>query len=311
MSYALRQSLGIDVAAINHQFQLLHAAGCVIETHPQHGVRLVEAGLACWADYIERRHAGSVGQRALVYRQTGSTQVLARQLIDGAADPSKLHGTIVVADQQSAGRGRLGRNWCSKPGESLLLTALVDRRNYSADHLMLASCHAVASAVEQVTGSDVQVRWPNDILLNDRKLAGILLEVVGETALVGIGLNVKGDVQVITQQANMPATSLTSHGCMVDRLTVLDHVCNCLAKALYHTSSTDLANAWRRRSILLQQRLTVSSDGKRLTGRVLDVDPEHGLLLQVEHGPVATLPAATTSLIHEENHYPLNLVPRS
>lgn len=288
-----------DVWTVARQVADLRRAGCRITEHPQHGARLEEAGLACWADYVEQRHPQTIGRRALVYRQTSSTQDLARQLASGAADPRTMHGVLITADHQTAGRGRLGRQWMTWPGMGVLATAIVDQQGQTPDHLMLATCHAVAETVEQLSGLQALVRWPNDIMMGPAKLAGILVESIGGAALVGVGLNVSADPTQLAARVLMPATSLAACGCIVDRLTVLDVLCTKLHEALYGTSDEALATAWRRRSTLRQQRVTVNSGGTRLVGRVLDVDCEHGLLLHVEHGPVVTLPAATTSLVHE------------
>jgi BirA family biotin operon repressor/biotin-[acetyl-CoA-carboxylase] ligase len=288
-----------DVWTVARQVAELRRAGCRITEHPQHGARLEEAGLPCWADYIEQRHRQAIGRRTLVYRQTGSTQDLARQLASGAADLRTMHGVLITTDHQTAGRGRLGRQWMTWPGMGVLATAIVDQQDQTADHLMLATCHAVAETVEQLSGLRALVRWPNDILIGSAKLAGILVESVGGAALVGVGLNVSGDREQLAARLAMPATSLAACGCIVDRLIVLDVLCAKLHEALYDTRDDVLATAWRQRSTLRQQRVTVDSGGTRLVGRVLDVDCEHGLLLQVEHGPVVTLPAASTSLVHE------------
>lgn len=297
--HALARATGLDALVVWPKLDQLRRAGCEIASHPQHGVCLVRAGLECWADYLEHRRPDSIGRRALVYRQTTSTQDLAHQLVQGAADPTSLDGRVVVADHQTAGRGRLGRAWFAEPGTSLLFTAVVHRRDHSVDHLMLAACEAVAVAVDRVCGRVTQVRWPNDILLGRAKVAGILLQVVNGSALVGVGINVSADPPKLTARAGLPATSLAAHGCTVDRLVLLDVLCETLDRALWRTGSAALAEAWRSRSTLRQQRVTVDIGGRRLVGRVIDVDPEHGLLLQVERGPVVTLPAATTSLIHE------------
>lgn len=104
------------------------------------------------------------------------------------------NGLVVVADEQDAGRGRLGRRWDAPPGASLLVSVVV-RLDGAREHLPLvtpAAALAAADAVQHLAGIDARVKWPNDLVVGDRKLAGVLAEVVGgnATVVVGMGLNV-------------------------------------------------------------------------------------------------------------------------
>jgi BirA family biotin operon repressor/biotin-[acetyl-CoA-carboxylase] ligase len=259
---------------------------------------LEKVGLACWSDYLEPRHAGRMGRRVIVYQQTASTQNLARHLVDGVADPGHWHGTVIAADHQTAGRGRLGRSWFSEPGSAVLMTIIVDQGCLTSDRLMLASAVGLADAIESVCSLNPRIRWPNDLLVGTGKLAGLLVETVNRLVLIGLGMNVH---PLAADQARLdqPTTSLADHGAAVDRLRLIDAIFDCLDTALYRTDAEQLAEQWRRRSSLLQQRVTARCGNRTLTGRVIDIDPQHGLLLEVERGPVITLPAATTSLVAE------------
>ena len=296
----LGRALGLAGADVRRQIDALAAAGCTIDEHPQHGVRLIDAALAVWADYLEARHAERIGRRVDVYRQTSSTQDVARQLIQGAADVAHFDGAVIVADHQTAGRGRLGRRWSAPPGTGLLLTVVDTRCAGAVDRIVLGACCAAAEAVEQLTGLTVQIRWPNDLLIDGRKFTGILVENVAGAALVGIGMNVSLSPDALPDDMRDLAgqmTSLTAQGVRIDRLQLLDVMLDGLEASLHERGDADLVAAWRDRSSLLQCRVTVQCDGRRLTGRVIDLDPAHGLLLAVEGGPVTPLPAATTTLV--------------
>jgi BirA family biotin operon repressor/biotin-[acetyl-CoA-carboxylase] ligase len=288
----LARRLHGSAVSVSAALERLRLAGCLFESHPQQGVRLISAGLNCWADHIEPRHRGHIGRKLSVYRQTTSTQDVARRLL--GKRPSAQHGHVVVADQQTAGRGRLGRRWQSSPGSALLLTAIVPAAA-SLDRLMLACCCALARAIEHCTPVRPTIRWPNDLLVDGAKLAGILVETVGRTALIGIGVNVT-DHPADPRIAG-GATDLSRHGPPPDRLLLLDELLTRLDGALHESDDAELASQWRDRASLWRQRVTVRTDGRRLTGRVIDIDPVRGLLMEVERGPVAMLPAATTSLV--------------
>jgi BirA family biotin operon repressor/biotin-[acetyl-CoA-carboxylase] ligase len=296
---AVAARLSLPVREVARRIESLRAAGCVFDAHPQQGVRLVNSGLEVWSDFLEPRHAGQIGRKVTVYRQTTSTQDVARQLSGGSAEHD---GHVVVADHQTAGRGRLGRRWFGFPAGALLFTVVVRRKNLTVDRLMLGSCCAAAQAVEQFTGLSVQIRWPNDLLIAGRKLAGILVEAAGEVALIGIGLNVSVTAdQLPSHDASraVVGTSLADHGFTLDRLRLLDEMLTQLERTIHHADDAALHDAWQRRSSLTQQRVTVQTGDRRLTGRVIDIDVREGLLLAAEPGGLVTLPAATTSLVFD------------
>jgi BirA family biotin operon repressor/biotin-[acetyl-CoA-carboxylase] ligase len=121
-----------------------------------------------------------------------STQRVAFEL----AEQDAADGTVVVADTQTAGRGRRGRVWHDAPGDSLLISIVLRPRLHVADlpKLSLAAAVAVAEAIHLTTDLDARLKWPNDVLANGRKLAGILLEsriVAGPIVVAGIGVNLR------------------------------------------------------------------------------------------------------------------------
>lgn len=293
----LAAAVGVTREQAIASVEKLRAAGCRIDEHPQHGLMLIASGLGCWADYLEGRHVGGIGRRCVVYRETASTQHVARQTIGRSDPPEGSHGTVFLSDHQSAGRGRLGRRWTGRAGTQVLMTAVVEAAGFSVDRLMLGACHAICEAVEGLTGLETRIRWPNDVLIGGRKLAGILIETTGPNALVGIGLNVSLDPGELAAPLRERVTSLRREGRPVDRLRLLDALLGRLNEAFDGVPVKVLLDQWRARSCLLERRITVDCDGARLTGRVVDLDPRDGLMLAVERGPIVRLPAATTSLV--------------
>lgn len=290
---------GRSVAEVVTALADLRAAGCEIIDEPHRGLRLVATGLGCWVDFIEQRHVDALGRRLVAYRTTTSTQDVARMLVSDATARDHA-GTVVTSDHQTAGRGRMGRQWFDSAGASLAFTAIVDPADAAPDRLCLAACCAIADAINETAHIDAAIRWPNDLLLDGRKLAGILVETVGRYALIGVGVNVgKLDDSVPDDDAGRPivATSLAEAGANVDRLTLLDAALSHLHRTLHETADDELRTRWRNRCGLLNERVAVDAAGSRLTGRVIDIDPQQGLVLEVERGPVVALPAATTSIV--------------
>ncbi len=141
----------------------------------------------------------------------------------GPHDPE---GAIATTDHQTAGRGRLGRSWVEAPGTSVLVSVLLrppaERR---AQELSLVAAVAVALAVEDATGLAAQIKWPNDVLLARRKVAGILAEMRDDVVVLGIGLNVNQTREQLPLEAKVaPASLRTVDGRVRDREEVLELV---------------------------------------------------------------------------------------
>lgn len=190
-------------------------------------------------------------------------------------------GTLVVADHQTAGRGRLDRHWETPPGTALTFSAVVDPRLADEDWplLPLATALAVAEGLRRAARVDPQVKWPNDLLLDDGKVAGILLERVPgppgsprPLAVIGIGIN----VGMTREQLPVPtATSLAIAGAAVDRTTVLGEVARALATTLDELAADPRAVLARYRaacSTVGRQVEVHLPDGTVLAGHADDVD---------------------------------------
>ena len=137
--------------------------------------------------------------------------------------PSAPEGAIATADHQTAGRGRLGRRWVDAPATAVIVSVCLrpppERR---APELSLVAAVAVACALEEVTGASARIKWPNDVLLGGRKVAGILAEARGAAVVVGIGVNVNQPADELPAGAKVPAGSLRSlDGVVRDREAVL------------------------------------------------------------------------------------------
>jgi BirA family biotin operon repressor/biotin-[acetyl-CoA-carboxylase] ligase len=142
------------------------------------------------------------------YRSTDSTNTRAREL---AADGAP-HGTVVTADEQTAGRGRQGRSWAAPPGKALLYSAVL-RPLGDRPLLPLTVAIAVCEAAEELaSGVSCQIKWPNDVWIDERKLAGILIETRAQEdwAVIGIGLNLTVGPEEFPSDLRNPATSLFS-----------------------------------------------------------------------------------------------------
>lgn len=285
----IRYDMGIDVADFPRAVEVLKDYGCEFETTGPHSCRLQRSSLQVWQEYLEYiiRIESLAPLSVWVYQETSSTQDQAKKLAP--------HRALVVANQQSAGRGRLDRQWVSAPDSSVLMSFSLPMNTASHDRVSMLAGVAVAKAVESLLPDvDVRLKWPNDVIVEGKKLSGILVEVAQGAFIIGIGLNVTQE-SVADPVLNM-ATCMRHHGSKVDRLRVIERVMVEVDKALRLADSSLMLDEWRARAALGQTQ-TFEQAGQRITGEVLDLDPDHGLIVRRDTGEIVTLPAATTSVV--------------
>ena len=179
-----------------------------------------------------------------------------RYLLD-AARGSVPDGLVAVADVQTAGRGRLDRRWEAPPGSSLLVSVLLDSAADPGRAVMAAGV-ALARAVEQVAGVDAGLKWPNDLVVGDRKLAGILAEREGDALVVGVGCNVNW-ASFPPELADTATACNLEAGQAVDRDALLDAYLQAFAAALDDVDA--VPDAYRERLTTLGRRVRVERPG--------------------------------------------------
>jgi BirA family biotin operon repressor/biotin-[acetyl-CoA-carboxylase] ligase len=170
---------------------------------------------------LPRAIRGGPGWRVEVVTSTGSTNAD----VADRARAGEAPGLVLVAEEQTAGRGRLGRSWVSPPRAGLHVSALLTMA--PSPWVPLLAGVAVARTLRDEAGLQPRLKWPNDVLVGDRKIAGILAEVVGAVVVLGIGLNVSTRADELP--ADRPATSVAMEGGMTDRATLLRSLLHNLA----------------------------------------------------------------------------------
>jgi BirA family transcriptional regulator, biotin operon repressor / biotin---[acetyl-CoA-carboxylase] ligase len=243
-----------------------------------------------------------------VVSSTGSTN--ADLLARAAAEPAGPEGQVLVAEEQTAGRGRLGRSWSSVPGESLTFSVLLRPVTVPADRrgwLPLLTGVAVVSAVRSVSGVDAVLKWPNDVLVGERKLAGILAEQAPDASavVIGTGLNVTTPAESLPVSASgLPGTSLLSEGAVVSRTELLAAVLDeferryAAFRADPDPAETGLLAEYRGLCATLGQTVRAELPlGRGLTGTAVAVDAGGRLLIEERPGhPPA--PVSAGEVVH-------------
>jgi BirA family biotin operon repressor/biotin-[acetyl-CoA-carboxylase] ligase len=214
------------------------------------------------------------------YATLPSTMTVAATLASAGAP----HGTTVVADQQTAGQGRLGRSWHSPAGTGLYFTTIL-RVPEMKPMVTMALGVAVADAITEAAGVQPDLRWPNDVMIGDRKLAGILAQYEQGAVLAGIGINVN--------QAEFPpdlepiATSLhIATGREHDREALLQAILERIVKADPDTAITDFT---RRSTYVIGRRVQVDTESGTLLGVTAGLDSNGFLRLREDNGKLTTI----------------------
>jgi BirA family biotin operon repressor/biotin-[acetyl-CoA-carboxylase] ligase len=229
------------------------------------------------------------GRRVEWFASTDSTMIVAARLArEGCAS-----GTVVGADQQTAGIGRAGHSWYSEPGSGLYVS-IVLRLALGSESLplvMLALGLATQHAIADVTGLAPDLRWPNDVLLGEKKCAGILAQIEGDAVIAGIGINVghsafPGDIAAL-------ATSLRLAGAQVSREVLLAALVQAVEDScgvLTSSGPAAICDAFTRASTYAQgRRVHVEQDDAILEGVTAGLDASGFLLLRQDNGTVTKI----------------------
>ena len=236
-----------------------------------------------------------IGSNVLVYDSTSSTNDIAAEY----ARNKQNDGLVVFTEEQTEGRGRAGNKWLSGRADSILCSIVLTENKLPAELLSLLCAVAVAEAI----GKPARIKWPNDIMLNGRKVAGILLESKSDgVCIVGIGINCHqktdsfpDELQPIATSIDVESRSVTDHVSLARRLLAsTDHWLEVAAQA-----SEKVIDQWRDLSIQLGHRVRLIYDSREFAGNCIGIDPEKGLILQLDTGGIRMFDAAHSSIVKQ------------
>jgi BirA family biotin operon repressor/biotin-[acetyl-CoA-carboxylase] ligase len=288
---AMSGKLGLSRAAVWKHVNALRGQGYRIEAVPARGYRLTAIPDRLGALEIgPLLNTQDLGQTLHCSDELPSTNDRARELADAGAS----HGEVVVAESQSAGRGRRGRNWASPPGRNLYLSVIL-RPNLPpqrAPEITLVASVAACDACRKA-GVEVGIKWPNDLLVGGRKVAGILTELSAEPDLVhwvvlGIGVNLNSGPGDFPAELRGQATSLSiERGQPVPRALFAAALLSELEQWLDRHAAEGfgpIREAWRERSVTLGREVRVDAEGGEISGVAEDIDASGALLVRGKSG---------------------------
>ncbi|MCG0278315.1 MAG: biotin--[acetyl-CoA-carboxylase] ligase, partial [Thermanaeromonas sp.] len=275
----LSRRLGLSRTAIWKHVKALRRDGYCISASTRLGYALLSVPDRL---YPEEVYAGLktawVGRNFYYYEQVGSTNQVAKELAEKGAP----EGTAVVAEEQTSGRGRLGRGWLSPAGKGIWLSLILRPRvaPWQLPQLSLLAAVGVVSAITEVTGLKVGIKWPNDILSRNKKLCGILTEMRGEMeitqyVILGIGLNVNLDIEDFPEELRPCSTSLKLElGEEVPRLPLLNSLFYHLEKGYEQWEKegfSSIREAWKKFSVTLGRMVRIEAGRTAFEGVAVDI----------------------------------------
>lgn len=300
----LADSLGITRTAVWKHIQSLKKLGYQIEAFTKKGYVLTGAPDKLLPEEIGAvLHTKMIGRHICYQESVQSTnEILKKMAIAGAED-----GTLCTAEEQTGGKGRLSRGWFSPYGKGLWFSLLLKPSflPQEAPKMTLLSAVAVVRAIREVCDVKAEIKWPNDVLLEGKKLVGILTEMSAEFGhinylVVGIGINVCVPREMVPENLRDSAISITDvskkNFTRVELLgKVLDYMEEYYDIALKEGFGPILTQ-WRQYSATLGRMVKVISPDKTYTGKAVDIDKNGALLVKKHDGTVETVLAGDVSI---------------
>lgn len=294
--------LGMSRAAIWKHIQELRSLGYDITAVPHLGYRLLSSPDRFFPWEIKYLLKNKfIGKTIYYYETLPSTMDRAMDLaLNGVPE-----GTLVIAEGQTKGRGRMGRLWLSSKYKGIYFSLIIKPKilPQQAPVLTLISAVAICEGLKHELGVGVQIKWPNDILLNNKKIGGILTELSAEmdivhAIIVGVGINVNNEKKTLPDSASSLREII---GYRANRLRLLQSILSCFEQRYLQFQKQGVAsilNKWRHYSTTLGRRVSLGSSRQRqqLVGEAVDIDYDGSLLIRQDSGLIQKVTAG--DIIH-------------
>ncbi len=283
----------ISRAAIWKHIEELREAGYDIEAMPHLGYKLIAIPDRLIPSEIKWKLKTKIfGREVISYKKVDSTNDIAYQL----AEKGVKEGTVILADEQSKGKGRHGRRWVS-PSKGGIYMSCVLRPQITPNEIpmiTLLAAVAAAKAVEDITSLDVSIKWPNDIMLDGKKVCGILTEIKAEQdrvdfVILGIGINVNTPVKQLPRGASSLKEESHRRGGETDilRVELVKKILETLEE--YYTLLNKkgfgpIIDAWKGLSAMLGSRIRVILPNRTFEGSAHDINADGALIVRLDSG---------------------------
>ncbi|AKL97103.1 biotin--acetyl-CoA-carboxylase ligase BirA [Clostridium aceticum] len=304
----LSEKFQVSRTAIWKHMNNLKKQGYTIETTHKKGYRLVETTEKLIKEALkEHLETEEIGQEILCFDSIDSTNNYCKKIAKDA-----VHGTVVISEEQTVGRGRLGRNWSSPKGEGIWMSIVLKPSIPPTEGMKMTQIAAasVCKAIREITDVEAYIKWPNDIVVGGKKVCGILTEMAGELhkidyLIVGMGINVNN--QEFPEEFQGIATSLTiQKGKKIDRKTLILCILKTFEELYQHYicqgTLEKTLEIIRLYSAVLGKTIRIIKGEEEIKGKVLEINDEGLLKVQLEDGRQEMLISGEIS-IRSENGY--------
>lgn len=299
----LAEKLGVSRNAVWKAVKSLETEGYSIEAVTSKGYRLSAENNRLSEKLIQAYlKTENFGKQIIIYNEINSTNTCAKEMASSGISA----GTVIVADMQNSGKGRLGRNFVSPKGKGLYMSVIMrpDFDIKTASLITSATACAVAGAVENLCGHDVKIKWVNDLYMNGRKICGILTEAsLGmemrslDYAVVGIGINVRSAEGSFSRDLRASATSIEDEtGLKIDRNRLCAEVLNSLEKYISEIENRSYIREYRNREILTGNTITANVNGSTIIAFAEGIDDNANLIVKLPDGTIRHLNSGEANL---------------
>ena len=299
----LAQKLGISRVAVWKQIQKLKDMGYKITSDQNLGYCLISRPDLLLPQEIQRGLSTNyIGKEIYYFPELKSTNIMAKEKALHRAEGID-EGTLIIAERQSAGKGRLGREWFSPAGGIWLSIILYPQLSPSyISRITLMTAVAVVKAIKICTHIKSQIKWPNDILINEKKVCGILTEMSAELdiinwVVVGIGINVNIDHRKFPEDIQENTISLkATSGKEISRVKLAQTFLQEFEKyyeSLKRKEFPSILREWKLYSHNLGKKIRVDTGERIITGEAMDINESGALILKKEDGELAEIISGT------------------
>lgn len=302
----LSKKLGVTRTSIWKHIKKLKEEGYIINSSTNKGYILIESPDALYPNEIkELIDTKLIGKEIIFLESIDSTNNYAKKM----GEEKFKEGTIVIAEEQTAGRGRLGREWISPKGKGIWMTIMLkpDIKPEQAAQLTLIGAYAVAKAIKTVCSIDAQIKWPNDIVIKGKKVCGILTEMGAEIdrinyLIVGIGINANTEKKDFLKSGLDIATSLKiEKGEDVDRKLLISNIITNFEELytdfIEKGNIERIINDYKKVSATLDKEVKISSvKGEELRGMALDINNHGHLMVKINDGKIIEISSGEVSV---------------
>jgi len=299
----LARKIGVSRTMVWKHIKSLERDGFGIDAVPSQGYRIISEPDILWQNEIKTGLKTKViGRELLIYPEISSTNTRAMEMAwDNAHE-----GTVVIAEIQTSGKGRLGRKWISPKGNLYFSVILrPDIPLHKAPLITLMGAVAVASAIRGICQVHAEIKWPNDVLISGKKVCGLLTEMSAEQdrirhIVLGIGVDVNMDLEVLPTDVRTRTTSLMSETSQkINRNALLKEIFRKIDQwyPVLFQDPAQVLKAWEKFNMTLGRRVIISGAGEALEGLAQGLDTEGRLIVKLDDGTTRTVAAGEVTIL--------------